>query len=300
MDRFGVKKPSLRAIARTPEIPPLQDTAPEKETEAREPAMGWRGMTLADLTGEDFSAFGVSKSDGGVHIVEGPSLENAGPDGLAKGDLIISLDGEAVRNRREFFQALAKLGTGSARGKLVRNQKPADFKIAGDLARETSRDGSFPTLKPAPAPLHRINSRSTTSNEPLHTLTDGALAPNYGAIFQNAAAQPGYKLDLGQSQSLHAVNAWTFNMNGTRGAIRAAVFGSNAKEDPGWNVEDRSRFTPLTVIDTRGEEAAAYNAASHRLAPGMPNEFRWIVWIPLPLNEIGEYSAFQEFGVETE
>ena len=74
MDRFGVKKSTLKAIARTPEIPAMQADVPVKQGPARGK---WLGARLQELEGEDFSVYGVSKEDGGVGII------NVAPDSAA-------------------------------------------------------------------------------------------------------------------------------------------------------------------------------------------------------------------------
>lgn len=298
MDRFGVKKPSLRAIARTPEIPALKAAAPEPK-EKDQLVMGWHGLTLADLKGEDFSAFGVNKSDGGVQVADGPAKLPADPKTLRKGDLILSIGGKPVRNRETFFQAITLLGESKVRGKIVRNQQERDFEMDGGVLLESSALGDLAKLKFAPASESKVTSSIPTSNEPLATLTDGKLAENYGAIFSNGARGAAYKMDLGERRKINAVNSWTYDMSGTRGAVRVAIFASSSEGDPGWDVADRGKFTPLTVIDTRGIETKKFNAASYRLG-GEAKEFRWVLWLPLPLNATGEYPAFQELGVDAE
>ena len=76
MDQFGVKKPSLKAIARAPKIPSLKKdrTKPTRKQPplAKEMRRVWQGAILKDLKGEEFSAYGVSKEEGGVALVSVP------------------------------------------------------------------------------------------------------------------------------------------------------------------------------------------------------------------------------------
>lgn len=59
-----------------------------------------------------------------------------------------------------------------------------------------------------------------------------------------------YKVDLGSTIELAEVNAWSYHQHGNRGARRFVLFGSVATADPGWNVEDRAKFTPIAEVDT--------------------------------------------------
>jgi hypothetical protein len=96
MDQYGVKKPELKAIARTPDFP--TPCAAQKAPEAtQEPAVLWWGATVAALKGEEYSAFGVSKDDGGVHLVDVPPVSPAYAIGLRTGDLLQGMDGGALK-----------------------------------------------------------------------------------------------------------------------------------------------------------------------------------------------------------
>ena len=83
MDRFGVKKPALKAIARTPKLPHYRYD-PGKPSDAKQAArrktIKWLGAFTTTCEGEEFSAFGVNKEDGGLlikRIDKGSPLESA-------------------------------------------------------------------------------------------------------------------------------------------------------------------------------------------------------------------------------
>ncbi len=127
MDQFGVKKPSLKAIARTPEIPELnlfQDTA--KQGAAR--STQWLGATLTELTGVEFSAYGVSQADGGLALSAVEPQTQAAKVGLQNGDLIQAVNGRKTANVKQLRRAIAK-ASGMVQLKIVRNQQVMDLEF---------------------------------------------------------------------------------------------------------------------------------------------------------------------------
>jgi len=288
MDRFGVQRPRLRKIARTPTLPGSEPTGPGGDRAAAGPVVAWwQGVRVKELTGEEFSAFGVARESGGVHVVEGAVGEIRG------GDLIQSLDGEAVRTiadlrRRQDAAAGRPLTIG-----LVRNQQPWNIRLDDYtfVARETPEPSgggvSFPAVATQPA----------TANEPVATLADGRLAANYGPVFRNGVVGGMYKVDLGTRVDIAAVTTWSFNQDGRRGAQRFALFGSDAASDPGWG---SGGLTPIAEVDTTGDPAERFAATSVRRSGGRPlGTFRWLVWITQPVTSAGENTAFQEIEVRT-
>ena len=91
MDRFGVRKPALKALARTPVLPgqkPLavsgaRDTAPR----------AWLGATVRNVADAgEMSALGLPGAIG-VLVLEVPAGSVLAKCGLQKGDVILSVDG---------------------------------------------------------------------------------------------------------------------------------------------------------------------------------------------------------------
>ena len=83
----------------------------------------WQGATVRNLSGEEYSAFGVSKEDGGIFLVDVPAGSFAGRVGLKKNDLIQAINDEPVKTTADLVKA-----TGRAEGKplevrYVRGQK---------------------------------------------------------------------------------------------------------------------------------------------------------------------------------
>ncbi|MDC0088319.1 PDZ domain-containing protein [Akkermansiaceae bacterium] len=146
MDQFGVKKPSLKAIARTPDF-----SAPKKKvsTKKARPAMvgKWMGATLKDLSGNDFSAYGVSKQDAGVALISTPQGSPATKSGLLEGDLIQALNGQTVSKLRHFTQTLKRLSSEKLTLKIVRNQQIMELELKLDNNIRFEAESTAPTKK---------------------------------------------------------------------------------------------------------------------------------------------------------
>jgi len=107
-----------------------------------------------------------------------------------------------------------------------------------------------------------------------------------------------YKVDLGATTELAEVNTWSYQQNGNRGAQRYVLFGSDAAADPGWSVEDRTKFTPIAEVDTTSVAVQRFLATSIRRSGSRPlGTFRWLVWVVYPVTEIDENTAYQEFQI---
>jgi S1-C subfamily serine protease len=92
----------------------------------------WMGMSVRALQGEEFSAFGVSKDDGGVQIIPiGPRPAAAGK-GFQADDLIQQVNGQKVKTPQEFLDAIEKAGPGSIRIGFVRSQQFVEVTLQKD------------------------------------------------------------------------------------------------------------------------------------------------------------------------
>ena len=148
------------------------------------------------------------------------------------------------------------------------------------------------------ASKYTITTNRKTSNEPLETLTDGKLADNFGPVFGNGILDGLYKLDLGSVEPITAINSYSFNKGGKRGAQNVTIFASDLAKDPGW---DLKKLTPIGTIRT-GEATTNYTAASLKAASAKTiGNYRWIIWATTPIGDAGggENTAFQELSVET-
>ena len=146
----------------------------------------------------------------------------------------------------------------------------------------------------------KITANQKTNNDSLSTLTDGKLNTSFGPIFPNGVNDGAYKMDLGKSKSVTAINSWSHHIGGKRGAQIVNVYGSNSPTDPGWNISDKKLYTPLGTISTKGQKIDQFNAISLRPKNGSSlGNFRWIVWQVDPITNSKENTAFQELSVET-
>ncbi|MGJ8643543.1 MAG: right-handed parallel beta-helix repeat-containing protein [Luteolibacter sp.] len=303
MDQFGVKKPSLKAIARTPVIPVLKSAQSKagKLTQTEPHSSAWMGAELRELSGVEFSAYGVSEESGGVALSNLPAasvLENAG---IKKDDLIQGVNGKTVTNIAEFFRALTEDKTVALKLTVVRDQKNIEVTVTRASIVETDSASSADDLKKLPVPKASglaVSASIKTGNESLSILTDGKLAENFGAVIGNTIQNGSYKMDLGAVKPVTAVSSWSYNMGKSRGAQKLTVYASNSATDPGWNLKN---FIVLGSVDT-GAAKAEYTAASVQALEGKTlGNFRWIIWAVSPVTKTGggENTAFQEFSVET-
>ena len=302
MDQFGVKKPALKAIAATPVLPELPQSNLATTDTGTLPSY-WLGARVASLTGEEFSAFGASKEDGGVAVSEIPEDSSAAAAGLQNGDLIQGANGQPVRNVEDLMAVLSAAGDKELNLAILRNQQQTKLTVnqgAFWVTESANAANQFTTLTVPTASNARILARPQTGNQPLSVLTDGALGANeYGPVFRNNVSLGVYRIDLGESQAVHSIGTWSTNRSNVRGRQHFTIYGSNAKNEPGWKPGDRSKFTPLGTIDTDSLETSAFTATALKARDGDTlGTFRWIYWQVTPVTSSGENTAFQEMHVK--
>ncbi|QDV45704.1 hypothetical protein Enr13x_55830 [Stieleria neptunia] len=304
MDQFGVKKPSLKQIAATPEIPALevkQELAKPRSDRRRvvtpQPTY-WLGARVVDLKGSDFSAYGVSQEDGGVAISEIDPNSDAASAGLSDGDLIQGVNATPVKRVSDLLSAYQQAGDAALKVKVIRNQQPMELSLpnAPRIVFESAGTAEdFATLAPTGKPTGKVDANPSTRDAPPATLIDGKLQQSYGPVFANGVTTGGYRLDLGESKNVSSITSWSTNFNGVRGPQKLTLYGSDSSTDPGWDVADRSKFTPLTSIDTRRASHEVFNAVALQSKPGhFLGKFRWIIWSVQPVTDRAENTAFQE------
>jgi hypothetical protein len=303
MDQFGVKKPSLKAMAKTPIIPALRNGTAATSAVASTLALYWLGAPLHGLQGEEFSAFGVSKEDGGVQLVKVPAESAAAKAGFQENDLVQNINGQKVSKTDHLFAALLTAGSEPLKVRIIRNQKPKELTVSPlciVLAESAASVEAFRQLAPKPGQTGEITSNRGVKENPLTILKDGALATSYGAVFENGVSDGTFKIDLGSPQAVTAITAWSHHQSGSRGRQLYTVYGSSSATDPGWAVKDITRFVPLGSVDTAALPGATFTASSLRAASGADlGSFRWIVWQTSPVTGVQENTAWQELAIET-
>ncbi len=303
MDQFGVKKPLLKSIAKTPAIPPLESAvSPVGQPEPARKQF-WLGAEIRGIQGEEFSAFGVSRDAGGVQIIAVPENSAAARAGFKANDLVQAIQGRTVSNTAQLHAALIAAGEAPLKVRVIRNQQPqeiAPVSIPLVVAESSDEAGGFSKLAVPASRPEVVASNPATDNEPLAVLTDGKIAKNYGPVMRNGVRNGAYKMDLGASKPVTTISSWSFNQNGNRSRQVVTLYGSNSGSDPGWNLSDAAKFTPLATLDTTSLPAAGFVGSSLHCPTGTSlGPFRWIVWETNPVSEAGENTAFQELSVKT-
>lgn len=117
MNRFGVRSPKLRKLAKQPQFPLPAAFSGTLVPAAAPEEQEWRGTKVREITEQEFSAFGVPRGTRGVEVRQG-----AGP--LLAGDLITAVDGRPVAVPGDLPAAET-----ARQAELVRNQKRITVKL---------------------------------------------------------------------------------------------------------------------------------------------------------------------------
>ncbi len=305
MDDFGVQKPELKKVARTPKLPG-NDPSPRPSARRSQPAIEhvWRGAIIRNISGDEFSAFGVTKESGGVHLKSVPSDSEAAANGFKSNDLIQSLNDQPVKNVADLLRLQNAAAGKRLEIRFVRAQTPNRIAVDHYLfaTTESADADGFKTIPLAATkdmlPIAALTTQPASNNEPPQSLFDGKLARNYGPVFGNGVEGGLYKVDLGQRRDIETINTWSFQQNGIRGPQHFSLYGSTSETDPGWNTSDRKLFTPLIEVDSTHIAAEPFQATSIRSSTNQPlGQFRWLVWQVHSITPLGENTSFQELQV---
>ncbi|MGY8768519.1 MAG: right-handed parallel beta-helix repeat-containing protein [Pirellulales bacterium] len=298
MDQFGVKKSSLKAISRSPELPTLKDSSVPTDTKpqaAPKALLVWQGATVAQLAGEDFSAFGVSKEAGGVYLVSVPEGTFATAAELKKGDVIQKVNSTSVKTVKDLTEATDQADRNPLSIQYVRGQKSYTTIMLRYIYTESETSNEkFKKIEPwldgNVLPVKSVSVQPRTSNKPVAVLSDGRLDRNYGPVFGNQVSVGVYRIDLGKNSSIAAIQSWSYNQGGNRGSQRFTLFGVRENES--------SKKVPLAMIDTRNSVSKAFVASRVQTSDGKPlGTFRWLEWTVLPVTAGQENTAYQEFQI---
>ena len=133
MNDFGVTKPSLKAIVKTPIMPEVQ-TNSTAISQAFTPSHSWMGIPIKEPKGDEMSAYGVGFDEGGIAllIVDG----EAGSLGFKTGDLIQGIDDVKVNSIQNFkdFLLSPKASNASHVFTIVRSQVKMKLMVKESLS----------------------------------------------------------------------------------------------------------------------------------------------------------------------
>jgi len=97
MDQFGVTKPSLKAIAKTPQIPVVNVNIKPEAVAVKIRTYTWFGVALKEPSGDEMSAFGMAFDAGGVCLTMVAENSEAAKLGFRTGDLIQGINGAKIK-----------------------------------------------------------------------------------------------------------------------------------------------------------------------------------------------------------
>ncbi len=294
MDRFGVQKPSLKALARTPIMPDVQ--VGESETMV-DTVSYWQGAAVQGLTGQAYSAVGVSEEDGGVYLKDVAPYTFAATGGLQTGDVVQFVNGESVRTTTELLEVTNRAQPGPLKIGYVRKQKKATLVLKTYICVVTeSTNTVFHDIRILPADkvldFKDVTTTPDTSNDPLAVLHDGKLSESYGPVFGNGITLGTYNVDLGADVLVSEISTWSFNMNENRGRQRFTLFGTSKKNTP------KNNRIPIVTVDTTAGPDGKFTASKVRTNDAESlGSYRWIEWVVQPISDQEENTAFQEFQI---
>ncbi len=126
MDQFGVKKATLKVIAKTPTIPALWSVESKDEFFK----MNWLGVVVKNIeTIEERSASGLNET-AGVLILEIKEKSIMSESGLEVGDVILKSDDETINNIKDLMKEYqGHKWKGKMDLEIFRNQKSMRLKI---------------------------------------------------------------------------------------------------------------------------------------------------------------------------
>jgi len=113
MDRFGVQKPELTAIARTPQLPELKTYALVTAARDADP-ITWLGACLRNVADEgEMSAFGLAGVTG-VLVLDVPAESALARAGLRKNDVILSVNKAKTTDTATFLRQVSASPAGQS------------------------------------------------------------------------------------------------------------------------------------------------------------------------------------------
>ncbi|QDO94281.1 PDZ domain-containing protein [Formosa sediminum] len=126
MDKFGVQKPELKALTKTPEVPVIKD--PSENTSS--PVVAWLRNQLKSVDSpQEQSAYGLNTAEGVIVLriwKPSPAVQNGG---IKKGDVILQAAGQPVKTVQDFFRINVEHPDDEMDLVVMRNQTETPIKI---------------------------------------------------------------------------------------------------------------------------------------------------------------------------
>jgi hypothetical protein len=133
-DHFGVTKPSLKQIAKTPLLPEIKIEFNESGSMPKIKTYSWLNVLLKEPKGEEMSAYGVAFESGGIALTNVDINSEAYILGFKTGDLIQMVNQNKINNRTDFESYLKANGNKTLHHfKLIRNQTNFELLISKNL-----------------------------------------------------------------------------------------------------------------------------------------------------------------------
>jgi len=134
MDQFGVTKPSLKAIAKTPQIPVVDVDINPEAVAVKIQTYTWLSVALKEPSGDEMSAFGVAFDAGGVCLTMVAENSEAAKMGFRTGDLILGINGTKIKTINDLSTYLSQnSGLKKYNFILIRNQEKMEMTVKGLL-----------------------------------------------------------------------------------------------------------------------------------------------------------------------
>jgi len=131
MNRFGVTKPALKAIAKTPVIPAIPIKTDEGKSLGNNLLIDWWGAKLGEPKSDELSAFGSAFADGGVSILQLDESSILKKYELKTGDLIQKINAAKIKNTTELKAYLeASQKETNHTFFILRNQQKIEIKVS--------------------------------------------------------------------------------------------------------------------------------------------------------------------------
>ena len=122
MDQFGVQKPELKAIARTPQLPPSKTSRAASTARDTKPTM-WLGVRVRNINDEgEMSAFGLPGVTG-VLVLEVPVDSALSKAGLRKNDVVLSVNGKKTADTASLLRQIPAWPAGPLKIGVSRDQR---------------------------------------------------------------------------------------------------------------------------------------------------------------------------------